>query len=396
VGEGDTGYLIEFTREEKRTPVAETTTVVAIAKSDGDYTAVVPRVIELAGAGDIIKRGDSVLIKPNVHAVQHWTTGGTTNPELVAALIDRALELGAGRILVADSPFRGNPRPEETFEKTGMAEAVERKGAEWTILTRHGFRIFKDISPHLPAEFGISELVFQFDKVIDVAVMKTHIDCLVTLGMKNLKGCIRNEDKAAFHNYLDIDRAIVELNKMVRPDLTIVDGTVGMEGHGPGAGTPVNFGYIFAGRNTAAVDAVAASAMGVEVEEARTLRFAEEAGLFDKDAIEIRGADLGRIRRRFERPYEAIRRELPDLRLQSDGACSACKLNVIRALRDNLRAGIALPRRLIVIGNREPADADAVLIGKCTAANRNRHPYLAGCPPRVEQIKAFLAAMERK
>ena len=369
---------------------------VAIVKSDGRYDAVVPELVRLAGAANIIRPGDFVLIKPNLHAAQHWTTSGTTNPALVAALIQWVKEKGATRVLVADSPFHGHPRPEETFTQTGMAEAVEQHAAEWTVLTRHPFRIFEDASPHLAHELGISELAFQADKLINVAVMKTHIDCMVTLGMKNLKGCIRNEDKTAYHNDLDIDAAIVALNQLLRPALTIVDGTLGMEGIGPASGRVVNFGHIFAGTHTPSVDAITAAAMGVGVDDARTLKLAQEEGMLDLEAIRVVGADLSRITRRFERPYEAMERELPGLKLQTDGACSACKLNVIRCLRDMAHAAKPMPDALVVIGNRPPREPNAVFVGRCTREHHAGQPYLPGCPPRIGKIMEFLKALRKQ
>jgi len=397
---------------------------VAVVQSDGDYPAILPRLLALAEAEDVVGTGDFVLIKPNLHAPQHWTTAGTTSPALVVAVIEWARAKGAARILVGDSPYWGTPAPEDVFLKTGMAKAVEDAGAEWTLLERHPFRLFRNTSPHLPPEIGISQLAFECDTLINLAVMKTHIDCLVTLGMKNLKGCIRGVDKRAFHNDVEINRAVVELNQLVKADLTIVDGTLGMEGIGPHAGRPAHFGHIFASRDTPAADAVAAFAMGVEIEEARTLKYAVEEKLLDPAAIRVVGQDVepgqttddrgqttafppfchlpsvicplssqvARIRRRFERPYEAMMRELPGLWLQMAAACSACKLNTIRALRENQQAGVPLPARLVVIGNETPAEPDALLIGQCQREFAAGHPHLPGCPPSVARVKEFLLA----
>ena len=363
---------------------------VAVLPSDGDYSGLLPRLLELAEADDIVRRGHSVLIKPNLHAPHHWTTASTTNPALVVALIEWARSRGARRILVADGPYWGTPQPEAVFTQTGMARAVEEAGAEWAVMHNHPYRIFRNVSPHLPPRLGISRFVFDADIVINAAVMKTHIDCLVTLGMKNLKGCIRAEDKRAFHNDLEIDRAIVALSGLIAPDLAIADGTLGMEGIGPHAGRPANFGHILASRHTPSLDAVAARAMGVEVEEARTLRYAIEEGLLEPGDIRVVGRDIAAIRRRFERPYEAMLRELPGLRLQSDGSCSACKLNLIRALRENSRAGAGLPQRLIVIGNRPPAEPDAILVGRCQRQFAHGRRHLDGCPPSVVALRPFL------
>jgi uncharacterized protein (DUF362 family) len=82
---------------------------VAVVKSEGEYGGLLPRLLELAEAEDVVEQGDSVLIKPNLHAPQHWTTAGTTHPGLVAALIEWARAKGASRILVADGPEAPSP-----------------------------------------------------------------------------------------------------------------------------------------------------------------------------------------------------------------------------------------------------------------------------------------------
>jgi len=365
---------------------------VAILHSDGDYAEVVPQLVRLAEADDIIGAGESILIKPNLHMEQHWTSGGTVNPGLVGALIEWAKERGAGRIMVADGPYMGHSRPERVFTETGMAELVEAQGAEWAAMPRGAYRSFDNASEHLPPRLEISELVFEFDRLINVAVMKTHLDCQVTLGMKNLKGCISNANKGAFHYEVpDINRAIVALNRLMTPDLTIVDGTLGMEGIGPATGTVANFGHIFAGRHTPSVDVIAASAMGFEVDEVPVLKFAREQGMVNPDDIRVVGEQLERIRRRFERPHEAMLRELPGLRLCAEAACSSCKLNVIRALRDNVGAGVGLPARCIVMGKTACEDGEAIFLGECARERAAGRPHLAGCPPRVERVREFLA-----
>ena len=366
---------------------------VAVVRSGGKCAAVLERLLPLAEADDLIRPGHSVLIKPNLHAPQHWTTAGTTNPALVVALIRWARRRGAQRILVADSPFMGNAHPEDTFTETGMAAAVEDAGAEWTVLTRHPYRIFRNASPHLPREIGISQLALDADRLIDVAVMKTHMNCLVTLGMKNLKGCIRNEDKRAFHHDVDIDRAIVALNRLLVPHLTIVDGTLAMEGLGPHAGTPVAFRHMFASTHTPSVDAIAADAMGVAVHEARTLAIATEERLLDLGRVKVVGAEVACIRQRFERPDQAMLRQLPGLRLQTEGACSGCRLNLIHALLKDRNEGRDLPGRLLVVGSAPPAAADALLVGRCTRDHAHTGPHLPGCPPRIAAIRAFLASV---
>ena len=370
--------------------MSNTHPLVALLPSDGDYPALLPRLLELAEATDLIRPGESVLLKPNLHAVADPATASVSDPALIGALIDWAQACGAGDILVADGPFYGNREPERNFTDTGMAEAVESRGARWQPVNDGPWREFRDHSADWPPLVRLFEPAFTYDRLINVAVAKTHMDCLVTLGMKNLKGLLHPEDKALFHQMPDLDRALLALNQVVRPDLTIVDGTLGMEGLGPHAGSVANWGYLFAGRDTMAVDVVVAPGMGVGVEEARTLRYAVEAGLVDPGRIEVRGADPATIVRRFERPYEAMLRQLPGVRLAADHACSACKLNLIRALCEEAAAGVTPPDRCLAAGKALVDDPGALLLGKCAAQANPGRAHLAGCPPRVERIKEYL------
>ncbi len=365
--------------------------IVAILASDGDYPRLLPRLLELAVAVDVVQPGESVLIKPNLHAsVDTPATGSVTDPAVVGALIDWVWERGAREIMVADGPFYGLNPPESVFTRVGMDKVVEARGARWAVVNHGPWRHFRDADPDLPSEIRIWEGAFRYDRLINVALAKTHMDVMVTLGMKNLKGLLHPQDKALLHQEGDLPRALVALNRLVRTDLTIVDGTLGMEGLGPHAGTVANWGYLFAGLSTAAVEAIVTPAMGVEIEEARVLRYAVEAEMVDPANVKVRGENPARVRRRFERPYEAMLRRLPGVHLAAEAACSACKLNVIRALCEEAAAGVTPPDHCIAMGKALVGDPEAVLLGKCAGAANPGRPHLGGCPPRVEKIKEYL------
>ncbi len=76
----------------------------------------------------------------------------------------------------------------------------------------------------MPKEFRVTEFVFNCDKLINLPALKTHYLTTVTLAMKNLKGCLKWEDKPLFHRP-DLSRAVVELNKIIRPTVNIIDAT---------------------------------------------------------------------------------------------------------------------------------------------------------------------------
>ena len=364
---------------------------ISIAKVQSDLEDEVEKLLQLAGAENLIAPGDTVLLKPNIHSIQSYTTGGTTNPHVVAAVVKWAYERGAKEVIVGDSPFYGCSEPERCFTDTGMGEAVEKAGARWVTFGKHGFRIFRNASRSLPAEIGISDFVFDCDKMINMAVMKTHFKCLVTLGMKNLKGCLRNEDKAAFHN-TDVNRAIVALNKLVKPDLTIVDGIIGMEGMGPASGTPVNCNLLMAGKDVVAVDSVASSLMGIQPEEVMTIKLGYQAGLgkMDIGKIEVVGERPDEVKMKWKRPDSVIAEKFPGLTIRSKGACSGCNMNLLEALRGLAEEKVT--RRAIVMGQDEPVEKASVLIGKCTSPLWKDYDHLPGCPPRTAAIRELISA----
>ncbi len=364
---------------------------VVVLKIRSSMEEEVENLIQLAGGEDLISAGDTVLLKPNLHSTQPYTTGSTTNPYIVEALIKWVRGRGAREIIVGDSPFYKLPEPEKCFTDTGMGSAVERAGARWVMFGNHGFEIFRDLPGPLP-EMGISEFVLNCDKLINIAVMKTHCDCLVTLGMKNLKGCIRDKDKAEAHR-IDINRAIVEINGLIKPHLTIVDGTVGMEGVGPAGGTPVNCDLLLAGRDIVAVDSVAGYLMGIEPEEVMTTKLGYEAGLgeMNLDRIEVIGEEIEGMKMHWKRPDTVIAEKFPWLNVRNRGACSGCNINFFKVLNELDGEGKEAKRKTIVMGQDTPVEKRSALIGKCTSPFWKDYDHLGGCPPKTESIKKFIS-----
>ena len=363
--------------------------LVSIVPATGTLDEQVERLVALAGAGGIVQKGDAVLVKPNLHAPMHYTTASTVAPAMVAAVVRWCRRNGAERVIVGDGPFYGCKTPRDIFTKTGVGEAVEKAGGEWVVFEEHGFRVFDMAEEGVPPQIGITEVAFKADKIVNLAILKTHLDTMVTLGLKNLKGCIRPKDKAAFHKS-DIEKSLVALNRLLKAHLIIVDGTLGMEGMGPASGRRADFGYLFAGRDVLATDTVAASAIGFGPDEIRLHRLAREAeiGCGDLSKIQVVGADLGAIRRRFERPYEEAARAFGDLKIMAEGACSGCKISVFRVLKEIVST---LKGRTLVLGQGQSDDPRAVFIGQCTAKAAKGRRHLKGCPPTMEAARAFLA-----
>lgn len=269
---------------------------------------------ELGGISEFIKPGDKVLIKPNMLEGLPPDKAVTTHPEIVRAMIKQVK--GAGGIpLVGDSP--GVSSTLKVAEKCGILRVCQQEEVELMPF------IDKVEVPFAQGttvkKFVLAKAYSQVDKVISLAKMKTHSFMGVTGGVKNLFGLMVGTDKAQFHLRMkkrsDFAGMLVDLAQVVNPVLYIVDGIVGMEGHGPRNGKSKQANILLGGTNGFAVDLVMAEVMGYKGE---TMPVAAKALSLDlsprmKD-IEIVGSGRN-IRLKFAKPrnLESLDNKLPAL-----------------------------------------------------------------------------------
>ena len=237
------------------------------------------------------------LIKVNFINTQTWDSGATTDPIVVEAIILRLKELGIEAIVVESDATMTDA--DKAYEATGMKEMVERNGAKFINLRYEKDKVkipvpdcetLKSITvPRIVAESAI----------ISAAKLKTHMATKVTLGMKNMFGLMPDKYKAKFHMN-GISKVIVDINTVIKPQLTVIDGFVAMEGRGPTDGDPVKMDLIIAGKDVVATDATGARVMGLDPHEISHIRTAAEKGLGNIDNIEILGSKLEDVRRTFK------------------------------------------------------------------------------------------------
>jgi len=364
-----------------------TQAVVSVVKAGDDKAAAIARAVELAGLDDVFAPGQRVTVKPNWHGGDCYTC-----PEMVVGATRYVRERGAADITVGDGPFYGSTT--ESFnayvDKMGVRQGIAELGATLLYFHDEPYHIHRDLDPALPAEMGISAHATDCDVLVNLPLMKTHLGTLVTIGMKNLKGCIRPVDKAQFHK-MELHAAIVALNKVLRPAIHIMDATTAYEGLGPGNGTPVDLGLVLCSDNVVALDAVAVYLMGMRPRDAKLVQMGARAGLgpIRLDHIDVRGERLDDHRRTFELPYGAFKKQHPNLRLEHEHACSGCLGNFLMALsfapkpvRDDYPA--------ICLGRGTPPAPGCLLVGDCACRDTEGHTAVPGCPPSIDLITAAL------
>ena len=361
---------------------------VCIKKATDPFASALERLLE-PFAGKLAVQGSSILIKPNLVEPELYTTGQTTNPALVEAIIIWCRQHGAKKIAIGEGPSYFQPASElrACFTDTGIADVAARQAVPWILFDEGPFRRFKNHSPRLPNQFSLSEHAFSWDHIINVPVPKTHYLTTVSIAMKNLKGFIKRDDKPSFHycGTQHIHGSVTQLNIMIRPSLNIVDCT---------APVHKNSGFMLAGTDIVAVDAVAASLMGFNPSTIETIRLGHAAGLGEMDLslIDIIGDDMLDLTMNFEQPKQFLHRAFPRVQLSAKNACSGCLIPLFAALRKIEETEILIrPEMLLLLGKQDspPSGDRAVCIGECTK-QFNSMSWLPGCPPTKEGLFEFL------
>jgi uncharacterized protein (DUF362 family) len=274
-----------------------TSSRVAIVKGPRGHEPVY-KALDLIDYGIALKGWDRALIKVNFITTKTWDTGATTDPIVVEAIIQKLQELPVEVVVVESDATITNAT--KAFRVTGMAEMCERNGVEWLNLRHVKDRVELPIPDGLALKKITVPRIVAESAVISAAKMKTHSETRVTLGMKNMFGLLPDKLKGRYHAK-GMHKVILDINTVLKPTLTVIDGFVAMEGRGPVSGKPVQMDTIIAGADPVAADSTACRVMGFDPHGIGHLRMAHEKGLGEIDDIEILGESIEDVRRVFER-----------------------------------------------------------------------------------------------
>jgi len=242
----------------------------------------------LGGMKAFVRRRDKVLIKPNLLVPKHPERCVTTHPTMVKAVTELVHEAG-GIPAIGDSPAVGGLH--RAAAQAGIAAVAAELGSPLVE--------FKEVAEVRTDEactfrrFELAKAVLEADVVINLPKVKTHSQTLLTLGVKNIFGCIPGMRKAQWHLKAGIDHAyfagmLAELAQIVKPALTIADGVIGMEGDGPGSGDPRLLGLIFASGNPFALDTIICRIIGVAPQDLLTIEAGRERGFAGTNPKQIK------------------------------------------------------------------------------------------------------------
>lgn len=329
-----------------------TSTEVSIVKGRNLYSLTKKAINLLGGMRKIVSPGDKVFIKPNyvsggLDGHDPVTAGEISNPEVVASVAEECVKAGAKEVIIGEWMERP---PKINFGGRVGKEGAQIQHHVDLLNKRYGEKIFlvnliKHTSyfQYVPSKtrlkyLAIPNLVIEADVIISIPSLKTHhCPSPVSLGMKNFIGIMPSifygEPRYKLHE-VGVHQVIVDINKALSPDLTVVDGSFGIEGRGATlflGGRPVDVSQrlggfiIIAGRDPVATDATATRLITKDWNPVpddlnlgtpwyvHHLRMAYEQGLglLDKSKINIKGEELDALKMNWQMSDDGVYPEKP-------------------------------------------------------------------------------------
>jgi uncharacterized protein (DUF362 family) len=269
---------------------------VAIAKGERSHDTVY-KALDLIDYKTALKGFDKALIKVNFITTKTWDTGATTDPLVVEAILNKLALLPITAYVVESDATMTNA--DKAFEVTGMKTMCDQNGVECLNLRHMKPKVKLKIPDGDALKSIIVPKIATEAAIVSAAKLKTHTNTAVTLGMKNMFGMLPDKYKGKYH-LKGISKVVVDINSVLKPKLTVIDGFIGMEGRGPVDGTPVKMDTIIAGTDVVATDATACHVMGIDPHKVKHIIEASAKGIGTIDNVQILGEKIENVTRPFK------------------------------------------------------------------------------------------------
>ena len=337
----------------------------------------------------------TAVLKPNIVIPVKPNSAIITHPAVVEATIDVLKKSGFEDIVIAEGPGLGadgsrifelsNYKKLEKKVKLINLNNAERTELKWKYGT-----------------LKIPKIVVEADLYVNLPKMKTHGQTVVTLAMKNQKGLLLNADKKRFH-MLGLHEPIVELAKLVKPDLVIVDAIEAMEGEGPLNGKKKKINALVLGTNLLETDITCCEIMGIDYNNVEHIK----KGIKQKIGPEksnFLGVPVEKVKTNFKKANEKYGNILNIYSWRNPYACSMCIESFTIAVKSSIRipkywltfipkfAYYAVFKRIDIIQGLHAKIPDEhgkiICLGDCTKkiAKENNLTHINGCPPSSKDI----------
>lgn len=246
----------------------------------------------LGGVERFTGPGDKILLKPNILVGEPPERYISPHPLVFRAIARKFQERGAD-LSFGDSPGFGNPKT--NAQRGGFFDVAQELDIPLADFINAREIPFPD--GRVIKKFSIAEGVAASDGVINISKMKTHALTRITGAVKNTFGCVPGVRKAEYHSVLPtaelFSKMLVDLNRLIKPRLFIMDGITAMEGNGPRNGTPRQMNVLLFSTDPVALDVTVCRMINLDPGLVETIRYGEEFGLGTASEIEYLGDTLG-------------------------------------------------------------------------------------------------------
>jgi len=349
-----------------------------------------------------LKKSDRVLIKPNLvisGPPSQKPAGMVTSTTLIEELIIILIENGLSDISIGDGSIQVKELGTSTataMDWSGMSQLAAKYGVKTIDFNRGPFKNFEVDG----IKIRVAKTPLDTDFLINFPVLKTHAQTKVTLGIKNLKGCLSPGSKKTFHKQ-HLEKFIAFLGQQIKVDLTIIDGLYGLQ-KGPMGKDIHPMNLIIAGRDMVSVDMVGASVIGIDPSEVNYLRYIanSQGQSLDLSRLDIRGERIADVAKKLIWEYPWCEELLEKYRISGIACedpgnhfCSGCTVTAFAGLNRFFREnqGRRFKGVEICLGrNTAHAESEGIfLLGKCSVKANPEHKgavEVKGCPASTKEI----------
>lgn len=328
-----------------------------------------------------IPRNGVVALKPNLVVAKPFTSGATTSPEIIGAVIEYLHQYHIHNIMMIESSWVGDSTA-RAYDICGYNDLSVKYNVPLYDLKKDSYSLKRAGG----LDLKICDLALNCDYLINIPVLKGHCQTRLTCALKNMKGCIPDSEKRRYHT-IGLHEPIAALNAAKCADFVLVDGMCGDLDFEEG-GNPVRMNRIFAAKDSVLCDSYAATLMGYSPQEIGYLSIAEKLGVGSSN---LAGAKIIELNHDNTLARSKSSRKVASLAgyCNENMACSSCYGNLIHALaRLESERGLHAFKQKINIGQGfRGTRVEGIGVGDCTnGCGKNAK----GCPPTALSILHLL------
>jgi uncharacterized protein (DUF362 family) len=363
---------------------------------------------------------DHILIKPNIVSwdfdLPYPPFGVVTTSIVIEALVHILFEHGFKNLTIGEAALPVfNPKGEVVYEALGYNKLVQRYGVK---LSDFNQEVFETVDYGDGLKLDIAHQALKADKIINVPVLKTHNQAKVSLGIKNLKGCLNKKSKQLCHGVdnEELNLMFPRIIEKLPVALTVIDGLYTLE-KGPGpTGKAFRKNLLIASRDSYACDLVGAAILGYSAREVEHLRNYAQRHQYSMDLADydIKGEKIADHQEYVEYDWEWSKADTGPagfekrgitglaIRKYDSSLCTGCSVqyNPMLILFSSAYKGKPFPNIEVVSGKKKlasPGFDKTVLFGKCACHLNKENPEIKkaislwGCPPDLKKFADTLA-----